>query len=100
MRTYHPDGVTPQDDEDGLRQFAVDQLRKKRDLQAHLLAYLLVNAFLTTVWFLTDAGGFFWPVFPLFGWGIGVAFHIWDVYAPAEPAESRIQEEMKRLQHH
>jgi 2TM domain len=97
MSTYHPAGVTPEDDEADLRQLAVEQLRKKRDLQAHLIAYLLVNAFLNAIWLLTNAGGFYWPMFPLFGWGIGVAFHVWDVYAPAEPAESRIQREMKHL---
>jgi hypothetical protein len=35
----------------------------------------------------------------MFGWGIGVAFHIWDVYAPAAPPEDRIQREMDRLGH-
>ena len=99
MSTYHPAGVTPEDDEADLRQLAVEQLRKKRDLQAHLIAYLLVNAFLNAIWLLTNAGGFYWPMFPLFGWGIGVAFHVWDVYAPVEPAESRIQREMKHLGH-
>jgi len=38
-------------------------------------------------------------MFPIFGWGIGVAFHIWDVYAPAAPPEDRIQREMDRLSH-
>ncbi|MCA2219289.1 2TM domain-containing protein [Jidongwangia harbinensis] len=46
----------------------------------------------------TNAGGFYWPAFPLFLWGIGVVFHVWDYYAPAGPAESRIQREMRRLE--
>ena len=80
-----------------LRQAAITQLRKKRDLQAHLLAYVLVNLFLNGICFLTDAGGFYWPMFPLFGWGIGVAFHVWDVYAPVKPTEEHIREEMDRI---
>ena len=80
-----------------LRQAAIIRLRKKRDLQAHLLAYVLVNLFLNGIWFLTDAGGFYWPMFPLLGWGIGVAFHIWDVYAPQNPTEQDIREEMDRI---
>ncbi|MGA5302473.1 hypothetical protein ACPCHT_21270 [Nucisporomicrobium flavum] len=32
-----------------------------------------------------------------FGWGIGVAFHIWDVLAPENPPEDRIRREMDRL---
>jgi len=81
-----------------LRGIAIVQLRKKRDLQAHLLAYTIVNLFLLAIWSATGAG-FFWPMFPIFGWGIGVAFHLWDVYTPAVPSEERIQREMNRLAH-
>jgi hypothetical protein len=81
-----------------LRQLAIAQLRKKRELQAHILAYVAVNLFLSAVWFFTDSG-FFWPVFPIFGWGIGLAFHAWDVMSPAEPSEEKIQREMRHLSH-
>jgi hypothetical protein len=80
-----------------LRQTAIDQLSKKRALQAHALAYVLVNLTLGGVWLLTSSGGFYWPLFPLLGWGIGLAFHIWDVYSPASFTEERIQREMNRL---
>jgi hypothetical protein len=79
-----------------LREAAVKQLRKKRDLQAHVLAYVMVNLLLNGVWLLTTPGGFYWPVFPLLGWGIGLAFNVWDVYAPS-PTEGQIQKEMQRL---
>jgi hypothetical protein len=40
--------------------------------------------------------GFFWPIFPIFGWGIGLVFNAWDVYR--EPvSEERIRREMGRL---
>lgn len=97
MTTFHPTGVTPEDDSAELRQLAIQQLRKKRDLQAHLIAYVLVNLFLNGIWLLTSPGGFYWPMFPLLGWGIGLVFHIWDVYAPATPPEDRIRREMQRL---
>jgi 2TM domain len=79
-----------------LRDAAVKQLKKKRGLQAHLLAYVMVNLLLNALWFLTMPGGFYWPIFPMLGWGIGLAFNVWDVYAPA-PTESDIQREMRRL---
>ncbi len=78
-----------------LRKAAVKRLEDRRGLQAHLLAYVLVNLFLTVIWAL-NGGGFFWPLFPMFGWGIGVAFHIWAVVSP-EPSEERIRAEMQRL---
>jgi hypothetical protein len=79
-----------------LRDMAIKRLRKKHDLQAHLLAYVMVNLFLTGIWLLTTPDGFYWPVFPLLGWGIGLAFHVWDVYGPS-PTEAAIRREMRRL---
>jgi 2TM domain len=58
--------------EPAARDKAVAQLKKRRDFRGHLLVYVLVNAFLVVIWAVTDVHGFFWPVFPIFGWGIGV----------------------------
>ena len=85
------------DASDELRELAISQLRKKRGLQAHVLAYLTVNLFLNAIWLLVMPGGFYWPVFPLLGWGIGLAFHIWDVYGPTQPTQEQIEREMRRL---
>lgn len=81
--------------EHDLRKRAEKRLRAKRDLGAHLLAYILVNGFLVVIWAMTS-GGFFWPAFPILGWGIGLAFNVWDVYSP-EPSEDKIRAEMERL---
>jgi hypothetical protein len=80
-----------------LRETAITRLRKKRDLQAHVLAFVLVNLFLNAIWLLTTPGGFYWPMFPLLGWGIGLAFHFWDVYVGSNPSEETIRTEMDRL---
>ena len=42
--------------------------------------------------------GFFWPVFPLVGWGIGVVMNAWDVYRPEEFTEEQVRREVERLQ--
>lgn len=78
-----------------LRQRAVKRLEDKRGLAAHALAYVCVNLLLVAIWFVTGAS-FFWPVFPIFGWGIGLAFHAWDVLWPVA-SEEAIQAEMERL---
>ena len=83
------------DDERELRQRAVKRLDDKRGLMAHCLAYVSVNVLLIAIWFTTSAG-FFWPVFPIFGWGIGLAFHAWDVLWPA-PGPRQVEAEMERL---
>jgi hypothetical protein len=43
--------------------------------------------------------GFFWPLFPLFGWGIGLAFHAWSVFWP-EPDETQVNREIDRIRQH
>jgi hypothetical protein len=47
---------------------------KKRAHSAHVRAYLLVSFGLVALWALTGAG-YFWPVWPIMGWGIGVGSH-------------------------
>jgi len=80
-----------------LRDKAVRQLKKKRDFRGHLLVYILVNTFLVVIWLLTDPNGFFWPVFPIAGWGIGVIMNAWDVYGRQDITEEDIHREMEHL---
>lgn len=82
-----------------LRERAVARLEKRRELGAHVLVYLLVNAFLTSIWALTSPDSIFWPAFPMIGWGIGLVMHAWDVYRGDGFSEEQIQREMDRLPH-
>ena len=83
-------------DEEALRARAVKRWKKQRDFRIHLLMYLLVNGSLIVIWAMTGAG-FFWPVFPIIGWGIGVAANAWDVFSRDLPTEAEIRREMDRL---
>ena len=49
------------------------------------------------VWAFTGAG-FFWPVFPIVGWGIGVAVNAWEAFGPDPVTEERIRREIDRMQ--
>ena len=82
---------------DQLRERAVKQLRKRRDLATHAVVYVLVNAFLVGIWLLTGDGGFFWPIFPMAGWGIAVALNAWDVWRGDEFTPTAIERQMRRL---
>jgi len=81
---------------DDARARAVQSLKKKSDFRNHVLAYLVVNAAIVVIWAMTGSG-FFWPVFPILGWGIGVIFHARDVYGGQEITEDDIRREMERL---
>lgn len=80
---------------DDLRGLARSRLVKRREFIAHLAAYALVNVFFVAIWAFAGAG-FFWPVFLIFGWGIGVFFHGWDTFS-APLSEDRIDQEVERL---
>ena len=83
-----------------LRERAIQRLKKRRDFHGHLLLYVLVNAFLVVIWATTMAGGFFWPVFIMVGWGIGLVANAYDVYFAHEISDAEIQREIGRLEHH
>jgi hypothetical protein len=84
------------DPEAELRKLALHQLKKKRDFRAHVVIYLIVNVALIVIWALTGAG-YFWPIFVIVGWGIGVAANAWDVYGRRPITEDEIRREADRL---
>ena len=83
--------------EDQLREQAVTELRKRHELAGHVIAFVMVNTFLVVIWYVSGAG-FFWPAFPIFGWGIGIVFHAWDVLSP-QPSEAAVRNAMDRIAH-
>ena len=84
------------DSEQELRKLAVSRLKKKRDFGTHVAIYVIVNAMLVGIWAVTGAG-FFWPIFPILGWGIGVGANAWDVYGRKPITEDEVQRETDRL---
>ncbi len=55
--------------------------------RTHLTVYLVVNAFLIAVW-AASGGGYFWPIWPILGWGIGVWSHAAAVRRPRHRAST------------
>jgi hypothetical protein len=85
------------DAEKDLRALAAAQIEKKHDFALHVAAYLSVNALLVVIWAIAD-GGEFWPIFPIAGWGIGLALHAWSVYGRNPvTTEAQISAEAERL---
>jgi hypothetical protein len=78
------------------RERAIARLKQKSDFRTHLFVYLVVNGFLVLVWLATGAG-FFWPIFPVLAWGIGLVFNAWDVYWRKPISEEQIRREMEHM---
>lgn len=56
--------------------------RKRRSFYEHLTAYVIVNSFLVGIDFMTP--GISWSIFPILGWGIGLAFDFVESFFPSE----------------
>jgi polyferredoxin len=93
-KAYEPTNIDSSKDE--LRRRAMKRLQAKSGFWTHLAVYLAVNAFLVLIWYFTGAG-FFWPIFPIGGWGIGVVANAWDAFGREPITEERIQREMEHM---
>ena len=77
------------------REQAIARLKKRRDFQGHLIAYVVVNAALWAIWAATGAG-YPWPAWISGGWGIGLILNAWDVYFRKPITAAEIEREMER----
>lgn len=91
------DETSRTDLDEAVRGRAIARLKKRRDFHAHLLVYLLFTAAISGVWFAADADGFFWPIFIIAFWGIGVVMNGWEVYHADPFSEEQIQREIRKL---
>ncbi len=80
---------------DEQRQWAIRRIQAKRSFWVHLAVYVAVNALLVLIWSVTS-GEYFWPVWPMLGWGIGLAAHAVTVYVgPSKISEAQIDRELQ-----
>ncbi len=80
---------------DAGRRAAIGRLQNKRAFQRHLVVYLAVNTMLIVIWAVSGAG-YFWPVWPILGWGIGLALSAWTIYGQRPITEDDIRRETQR----
>ena len=78
------------------RAAAIGRITDKRDFRNHALVYCAVNTLLVVIWAASGAG-YFWPIWPIAGWGVGIAFNAWAVYGGTRAiTEDDIRAEMNR----
>jgi hypothetical protein len=87
------------DADDDIRRLAIRRADMRLAFRSHLTAYAIVNAGLVAIYMLTGGvGHYFWPIWPMVGWGIGLAAHGVTVYMDGEGLRDRmIQEEIEKL---
>jgi 2TM domain-containing protein len=90
-------GSTPAT-EDDLRREAVKSIQRKQSFKQTAFAYVVVNLLLIGIWAISGTDNYFWPVWVIGGWGIGLAFQAYDAYGRRRTmSEDQIASEMQRL---
>ena len=86
-------------DENEIREIAKKQLKKQADFKGYLWIWLAVSLMLTAIWALTSFGPDYWPIWAIFGMGIGALFSGIDAYGknPRIISEAAIDAEVHRL---
>lgn len=76
-----------------------DIARRRAAFKRHLLVYLVMSVFFWVLWLLTGdgyhKGEIPWPVWPMFGWGIGIVFNYINAYNAV--GNSGIEREYQKL---
>ena len=84
---------------------AIRRIRAKRAFELHATVYVAVNLLLIAIWALTGPGyanhrhgseSDFWPIWPILGWGVGLAAHYWTVFVRKPISEEEIRREMQK----
>lgn len=74
--------------------------KKRVEFRRHFTTYLLVNTFFWILWWFSgqrhNHEGIPWPLFPMLGWGIGLAFHFLGAYVFYSSSAS-VEKEFEKL---
>jgi adenylate cyclase len=76
-------------------QGAIERIEAKRAFGRHATVYAAVNLLLIAVWALTGRR-YFWPIWPILGWGVGLAINYWTVFFRRPISEDEIRREIEK----
>ncbi|GEO10369.1 2TM domain-containing protein [Segetibacter aerophilus] len=55
--------------------------RRRAAFKIGIFSYATVNCMLIAIWYFSSGpGSYFWPIWPLLGWGIGIATQYFHAY--------------------
>ncbi|ANS80526.1 putative tRNA synthetases class I [Serinicoccus hydrothermalis] len=81
-----------------MRKRALAKIEARQEWRQHFMMYALIMGLLTLIWLVSGGfGEYFWPIWPMMGWGIGVAIHGASLTFDREPTEKEIAEEAAKL---
>ncbi len=75
--SLHPPVSNKRNNDDALWALA----KKRASFKWSLATYFIMNSFFVAVWYFSSGiYSHFWPIWPMLGWGIGIAFHYFSAY--------------------
>jgi hypothetical protein len=77
-----------------MQQQAVVMSRRRLGFKLHLIPYIFVSVFLVLL-NLSTTPRYFWSIYPILGWGLGVTIHGACVY---RPNERKLTQQNKKLE--
>lgn len=80
--------------EGGLYEHARKRVKSRKKFYSHIFSWVLMSAFFILLNIFTS--DYFWAIFPILGWGIGVAFHGIQVFSD-EWEDQEVGKEYERL---
>ena len=73
----------------------------KKMMSWHIIIYLIINVFLVGIFYLTTPDGYFWPIWSIVGWGLGLIIHIVVINSSLSSARNQqdaVEREYQMLQ--
>ncbi|HYH53791.1 MAG TPA: 2TM domain-containing protein [Solirubrobacterales bacterium] len=81
---------------DKARELAIQRLKLKQDFKGMLAGGIFAILVCVVIWLMGD-GGYFWPVWVVFGIGIAVVVQGWKAYGPSNRiTEADVQREIEK----
>lgn len=76
------------------------QARRRVTFKRNLAVYIIVNTFFWALWYFGNTDEVYtskvpWPIWPMLGWGIGIAMQYYKAYMSDEP--NAVEKEYEKL---
>ena len=75
---------------------AAIQIQRWRDFGRQVFAYTIGNIVFIVIW-AAQGKGFFWPMYPLLVWGLGLSVQHFNVVIRGQITDEDVQRKLKRI---
>jgi adenylate cyclase len=74
---------------------AIERIEAKHGFRRHATLYVAMNLLLIAIWAITSRG-YFWPIWPILGWGVGLGAHYWGAFLKRPISDEEIRRELEK----